>query len=985
MSSPSVLRNVILPKSAPGVAAPVPSGGEGADLAMVDGSEDDLQQQLGILVENVPIALAMFDSDMRYLLANRMWVEEFGLQNISPLVGRSQYEVFPGLHPGWRQVYDQALQGHVVRSEHDAMSGPDGRSIIYRWEVRPWRRKKDASVGGLMVICEKFAAGLAPTGVEAQPAEAPHAQAASLGMFESSVPMMVLDAQGIIVEANRAAMKASLARGVREGATLFWSAFGDGRTSNWLKEQTLAAIADLGREGSSVAQAILAEAPQGAFPNSFVEEEHWRQPSRWLLARVPASDQGIRFLAVGLIDSGFVKEEPSQVGAQVPHELASPAAAAVAPPVPSPSVEILRQLQDQLAHARQEVSVLREVEQAFSKREHRQKSVLEALPFGLLVLDERGLPIYHNEHLARMLGRSIQRGEAVGQWLMSACPTREHADEVSRIWSEHVWRRQLTRVLSLATADGLLKELEFRPSALSGGGMLVCIRDVTESCRVEELLRSTEARCRAVIGENPVGVLLVDRGGAVFEVNAAAERLLGRSKAELRRTDGDQWLTPRSAEARKAALRTMREEGRRSVSLDVQIQRPDHSLEDAFLQMALVLDLDGQPHSTLHFIQPKALGVPVPAHRAASGESTSAAVHGDVEPVKPARADDSPPGPPQLSVRWLLQTDVNGRITHWSADAERIFGYQAEEAIGHWLHSLFRPSDATGFYADLHERIRDPQAAFEWSYFGKDGVRGSSEFFVKSVGEGANSVDLFERSETAVAVAPAAADGHGAHSHLVKPSQLWPVADLDREKLLLSETHHRIKNHLQIISSMLNLQLNAMADSGARSALRASQNRVRSIAALHQHLYQLALGEGPSFEEFANGLIQRLRECYEVPESQVALDLHISGGPIQQELLMPLALILNETLSNSFEHGYPQGRRGRITVQLTMSEDGGEFEVNDNGVGLPDGFDPAMAPGLGLKILGVFAEQMRGELRISGEKDQGTKFNLRFPMAHVDN
>lgn len=100
---------------------------------------------------------------------------------------------------------------------------------------------------------------------------------------------------------------------------------------------------------------------------------------------------------------------------------------------------------------------------------------------------------------------------------------------------------------------------------------------------------------------------------------------------------------------------------------------------------------------------------------------------------------------------------------------------------------------------------------------------------------------------------------------------------------------------------------------------------------------------------------------------------------------MPLALILNETLSNAFEHAFPSGRSGSVTVRLALNEGIGEFEVRDDGVGLPEGFDPAIAPGLGLKILGVFAEQMRGELRLTGEPGKGTRFNLRFPMAHLDN
>ena len=207
------------------------------------------------------------------------------------------------------------------------------------------------------------------------------------------------------------------------------------------------------------------------------------------------------------------------------------------------------------------------------------------------------------------------------------------------------------------------------------------------------------------------------------------------------------------------------------------------------------------------------------------------------------------------------------------------------------------------------------------------------------------------------------------------------MVDLDREKLMLSETHHRIKNHLQIISSLLNLQINGVSDQHARNALRSSQNRVRAIAALHQHLYQLALGSAGTFSDFTNDLVQHLRECYETTPEQAAVRIHIQDGSIQPEWLMPLALTINEALSNSFEHAFPHGRSGSITATLTYTGETGELTIHDDGVGLPPDFNPADSSGLGLKILGVFADQMRGQLFVQGSPDRGTEVRLRFPTT----
>ena len=477
-----------------------------------------------------------------------------------------------------------------------------------------------------------------------------------------------------------------------------------------------------------------------------------------------------------------------------------------------------------------------------------------------------------------------------------------------------------------------------------------------------------------------------------LEVNGAAENLLGRSKTDLRQMSPDTWLTADSAEDRRAAVREMVETGRRSTSLDIVAIRSAGEEARLNLRLAIVQDADGKPHCLVYFLRDRAVpaippGPPVPAATAVVEPLPSPSVPDPAAETEPALEEE--PGEPQIVQRRLLTTDPNGRIAEWSPEAEALFGYSASEAVGHWLHTLFRPSDATGFYTELLMHISAPPSPFSWGYFGNEGHRGTGTFIVRSGTEGGLSADLSEQVEIPAAPrarrAAAPEPLRGPHTHVVRPSQLWPVADLDREKLILSETHHRIKNHLQIISSMLNLQMNAMGDSAAKSALRSSQNRVRSIAALHQHLYQLALGETRDFAGFAQELIRRLREAYEVADDRVSLRLDLDAAAIQQEWMMPLALILNETISNAFEHAFPGNRTGQVIVKLSLAGDMGEFAVSDDGVGLQEGFNPSIVPGLGLKILGVFAEQMRGELTLTGAPGKGAQFNLRFPIASADN
>lgn len=962
--SSSVLQNVIQPKAHTSPLAKLnaeirqkrPYGPLHPEDSASDEGED-MELVLGVLVENAPVAMAMFDRGMRYMLANRQWITEFGLQQVQPLVGKSQYEIFPGLHPGWRQVYERALQGHIVRSEHDTLSGPDGRPMVYRWEVRPWRRKRDASVGGLMVTCEKFrplrgADSGTDESAEDYPdtdGDAPRWQPEP---FECSVPMVVLDQAGVIQRANAAAARLALEKGIHEGSSAFWEVFGEGRDFTALKKK----VADALTKAATADRAPILEMPERAEANAAM-------PARWMISSLrpkAADENSCQFMLMGL-PMEATTANVTRVAFQAPIQ---------APPTVAEDLGTVAHLEDQLSRARQELRTLTEAQQAFTLRETRLRHYFEAIPCGLFVLDERGSPLFQNEHLARLLGRSLDREGTIEDWLAQACPTEEHREQVAVVWRESIWRRQLTRTLSLATSDGLLKELEFHPIALPAGGLLVSIQDVTEFVRHEEQLRGMEAKLRVLLQGSPVAVVLTDKTGVIFEVNHHAEALLGQAKAELRRFPLDAWLDPQSATARRDALRVLKHSGKQSEALGIRVRRTDGTYADAILHLAAVLDAQGDVHCTVHYLQE---AIPAPAE-APAVEMSRASVSSAAPSVEPNRFK-------------LLSADANGRVRSWSEQAERLFEINAGEAVGRSLHLFFRPSDATGFFAELLQQSASPETAVERPLYGAQGKRGLVKTLVRQAQNGGFEmfVEAPGSSVPAAAPAPAVTAANPQRSvayQVVSPSSdRWPVFNLERENLLLTETHHRIKNHLQIISSLLNLQINGVSDPDARDALRCGQNRVRAIAALHQHLYQVALGKSDTFSDFARDLVGHLRECYEVPGHRVHVRLEIAEAHVQAEWLMPLALTLNEALSNCFEHAFQHDRQGQITVSLSYTSASGELIISDDGTGLPHGYNPGEGNGLGLKILAVFAEQMRGQLFVRGTADEGTEIKLRFPLA----
>ena len=944
MSKKSVLQSVIQPRPVSGPPLVVPMALDDLGEPMSGNDPQDMEEMLGALVENAPVAMAMFDREMRYVLANRQWITEFGLQDALPLVGRSQFEVFPHLHPGWRSVYDRAFQGHVVRSEHDVAATPNGKAMIFRWEVRPWRRKRDAAVGGLMVTCESFSRlgddlTTAPESVAPAPATPPPAAMPQPALIDCHLPMVLVDAEGVILEVNRAAMERSLARGIQEGVSFFWDVFGSDARDETLCQRTLAAVTEV-MSSVEPATPVIRVAQRGAEP---------AQEIAWGVSRFTLAGGHPAVLLVGVVQVLAAPSFP-----------AAPALPVRPQPVPAKADSVWqmekRHLEDQINALTQETRLLQGVEQAFKRREMRQREVLDSMPCGLLVLDERGRPIFHNAHVRALFGRELAPGESVEEWLVQACINDTHREEVSRLWLESVWRRQLTKVVSLSTADGLLKHFEFRPAPLpNNGGLLVTIHDVTDSCRLEEMLRGAEAKLRTLLQECPLSIVLTDASGAIFDVNAAAEALFGHPKSELRRTGIDDWLAPESGLTRRLEAKACFAGGLRAPDAGKAFPVETQAHQAALLKLAIIRDADGLPHAIAHFFEPLLTKAAMPA--AVRAVTRAVPAEGAV----------------------LLVADAQGRIIEWSDAATQLFGWSVAEARQRFVHQLFKPSDATGFYASLPD-----SGTVEWSWFGKEGRKGRHEFEVRRRDPESPALELSLAGAPESLFPSAAGSQPGSSTMVIGPtgSAPWPVADLERERLLLTETHHRIKNHLQLLTSLLNLQSNTVDDEAAREALRTSQNRVRAVAALHQHLYQLALGQEQGLQAFVEELVARLRDCYDLPEPKLKVAVDVGRFRLREEWFMPLALILNEALSNAFKHGGP----GAVQVRLFEgSDDYMHLTVQDAGRGMPEDFDSAASLGLGLKIIGVFADQMHGRISIENIKSVGMLFDLRFPMGCVDN
>lgn len=203
---------------------------------------------------------------------------------------------------------------------------------------------------------------------------------------------------------------------------------------------------------------------------------------------------------------------------------------------------------------------------------------------------------------------------------------------------------------------------------------------------------------------------------------------------------------------------------------------------------------------------------------------------------------------------------------------------------------------------------------------------------------------------------------------------------LKEKDVLLKEVHHRVKNNLQVISSLLNLQSEQIRDKHALELFRDSQDRVRSMALIHEKLYQSKDLESVDFSEYVRSLVTGLFRAYETDVGRVALEVKVEEVTISIDSAIPCGLIINELVSNSLKYGFPPGWEGRGKIRIALhpiDEDGVELIVGDNGVGIPKDLDIANVESLGLKLVMLLAEdQLGGKVRI--ERRGGTKFIIKF-------
>jgi PAS domain S-box-containing protein len=598
------------------------------------------------------------------------------------------------------------------------------------------------------------------------------------------------------------------------------------------------------------------------------------------------------------------------------------------------------------------------------QEKERYQTLVESAPIGISVIGKNGRYKYVNPKFVEIFGYTLDDIPTGKDWFVKAYPDVEYRRQVMAAWKADLEKagpgEERPRTFAVTSRNGLEKTINFNTLSIINDDQLVIYEDVTVRRQAEEALKEAKQKWEEIFQAIGHPTMILDPDHGIIEANRATLTLLGKDAAEIRgRKCYEIFHRQGEQPPSECPFQKMHVSGQLE-TMEMEVA----AVEGVFLVSCTpVFDAQGQLQKVIH------IATDITARKSAEEALLK------YEFIANASKD--------------CMTLIDRNYIYEAANASYCQAHDAtrEEVVENSVSNIWGAETFEKFIKGFLDQCFTGQAVeFEgWFEFGKMG-RGCYNVFYSPYFNADGTVayaavvshDVTERK-----LAEEELQHHKMHLESLvqeRTAQLtWVNEKLQREifehlnttkklqislaekEVLLREIHHRVKNNLQIISSLLNLQLTYPGKKDPREILADSQNRLQIMALIHESLYLSQDLARIPFVRYLREMLARLLQVYKNPEHEIKAA--VEGDEVYLDITraVPCALIANELLTNALKHAFPEGRDGEILVSMKAVGDGFKLSVKDNGVGLP----PTDLPNngtLGMQIVTTLVNQLGGSI-----------------------
>lgn len=607
-----------------------------------------------------------------------------------------------------------------------------------------------------------------------------------------------------------------------------------------------------------------------------------------------------------------------------------------------------------------DITERKKAENALKESENYMKKILATIQTGIVVIDAKTKEIIDvNKAAIELIGAT--KYEIIGKTCHDfICPIEKGKCPITDLNQEI---DNSERILLTANNERIPIIKSVVPITLKGRECILdSFIDIRELKKLEKSLKESKEKYKALIKASPEAIIATDLKGNITFVSPKTLELYGFDKKEdVIGKNGSKFIAPECIKKAESDVKKALE-GKIHHNLVYEFIKADSTNFTGELNLSIIKDNKENPESIIFIIR-------------------------DITKIKKAekqikRANIYHRGLIEASLDPLVTIGPDGKITDVNSATEAITGYSRKELI---------ETDFSDYFTESKKAREGYQRVFN------DGIVKNYELEIKNkdgdvIPVSYNASVYKDKNDDVIGVFAAARD-----ITEIKEAERNIKASLKEKEVLLREIHHRVKNNLQIISSLLSLQSSYINDDEALNIFTESQNRVKSMAMIHEKLYKSDCLMKINFGDYVDDLTESLFYNYKISPNMIKMHKKIDNIFFDVNTSIPCGLIINELVTNCLKHAFPWFKTskslkessqdlefGKYKVDIELKPDGENYilTIADNGVGFPDDIDFKETDSLGLQLVNNLVEQLDGTITL--DRNDGTKFIIVFKETEYE-